>query len=174
MSYKWYVVHVYSGSEKRVKETIEEQMKSKNMEDFIEDILVPTEEIFEIRKGTKVKTEKKFFPGYLLIKMNMTDESWHFVKSQPKVTNFLGARFLKAFDISNRVMPGISPPIIQTGRLKKSLNMFRIFCPKSPLPCGIHLVSGGQKLLLLTKKSGLKETIMSHLGSFRVLIVFLS
>ena len=91
MSYKWYVVHVYSGSEKRVKETIEEQMKSKNMEEFIEEILVPTEEILEIRKGTKVKTEKKFFPGYLLIKMNMTDESWHFVKSQPKVTNFLGA-----------------------------------------------------------------------------------
>ena len=92
MNYKWYVVHVYSGSEKRVKETIEEQMKSKNMEQFIEDILVPTEEILEIRKGAKVKTEKKFFPGYLLIKMNMTDESWHFVKSQPKVTNFLGAK----------------------------------------------------------------------------------
>ena len=92
MSYKWYVVHVYSGSEKRVKETIEEQMKSKNMEEFIEEILVPTEEILEIRKGAKVKTEKKFFPGYLLIKMNMTDESWHFVKSQPKVTNFLGAK----------------------------------------------------------------------------------
>jgi transcriptional antiterminator NusG len=87
MSYKWYVVHVYSGSEKRVKETIEEQMKSKNMEEFIEDILVPTEEILEIRKGAKVKTEKKFFPGYLLIKMNMTDESWHFVKSQPKVSD---------------------------------------------------------------------------------------
>ena len=62
MSYKWYVVHVYSGSEKRVKETIEEQIKSKNMEEFIEDILVPTEEILEIRKGAKVKTEKKFFP----------------------------------------------------------------------------------------------------------------
>ena len=61
MNYKWYVVHVYSGSEKRVKETLEEQMKSKNMEDFIEEILVPTEEILEIRKGAKVKTEKKFF-----------------------------------------------------------------------------------------------------------------
>ena len=61
-------------------------------EGFIEEILVPTEEILEIRKGAKVKTEKKFFPGYLLIKMNMTDESWHFVKSQPKVTNFLGAK----------------------------------------------------------------------------------
>ena len=92
MSYKWYVVHVYSGSEKRVKETIEEQMKSKNMEQFIEDILVPTEEILEIRKGAKVKTEKKFFPGYILIKMEMTDETWHLIKAQPKVTGFLGAK----------------------------------------------------------------------------------
>ena len=92
MEYKWYVVHVYSGSEKRVKETIEEQVKSKNMVEFINEILVPTEEVLEIRKGAKVKTEKKFFPGYILIKMNMTDESWHFIKSQPKVTNFLGAK----------------------------------------------------------------------------------
>ncbi len=92
MNYKWYVIHVYSGSEKRVKEAIEEQMESKNMSSFVEEILVPTEEIFEIRKGAKVKTEKKFFPGYILIKMNMTDESWHFIKSQPKVTNFLGTK----------------------------------------------------------------------------------
>ena len=89
---KWYVVHVYSGSEKRVKETIEEQSKSKNMTDFIEEVMIPTEELYEIRKGTKVKTEKKFFPGYILVKMEMTDESWHFIKSQPKVTNFLGAK----------------------------------------------------------------------------------
>ena len=92
MNFRWYVVHVYSGSEKRVKETIEEQSKSKNMTQFIEEVLVPTEEIFEIRKGSKVKTEKKFFPGYILVKMAMTDESWHFIKSQPKVTNFLGAK----------------------------------------------------------------------------------
>ena len=92
MNFRWYVVHVYSGSEKRVKETIEEQSKSKNMTQFIEEVLIPTEEIFEIRKGSKVKTEKKFFPGYILVKMAMTDESWHFIKSQPKVTNFLGAK----------------------------------------------------------------------------------
>ncbi len=92
MIYKWYVVHVYSGSEKRVKETIEEQAKSKNMSQYIEEVMVPTEEIFEIRKGAKVKSEKKFFPGYILVKMNMTDESWHFIKSQPKVTNFLGSK----------------------------------------------------------------------------------
>ena len=92
MAKKWYVVHVYSGSEKRVKESIEEQSNSKNMTEFIEEVMVPTEELFEIRKGSKVKTEKKFFPGYILVKMEMTDESWHFIKSQPKVTNFLGAK----------------------------------------------------------------------------------
>ena len=92
MSFKWYVVHVYSGSEKRVKDTIEDQVKAKNMNEYIQEVMVPTEEIFEIRKGAKVKTEKKFFPGYILVKMNMTDESWHFIKSQPKVTNFLGSK----------------------------------------------------------------------------------
>ena len=101
MSFKWYVVHVYSGSEKRVKETIEEQAKTKNMTEYIEEVMVPTEEIFEIRKGTKVKREKKFFPGYILVKMNMTDESWHFIKSQPKVTNFLGSKG-KPVSLSNK------------------------------------------------------------------------
>ena len=101
MSFKWYVVHVYSGSEKRVKETIEEQAKTKNMTEYIEEVMVPTEEIFEIRKGTKVKKEKKFFPGYILVKMNMTDESWHFIKSQPKVTNFLGSKG-KPVSLSNK------------------------------------------------------------------------
>ena len=101
MSFKWYVVHVYSGSEKKVKETIEEQAKTKNMTEYIEEVMVPTEEIFEIRKGTKVKTEKKFFPGYILVKMNMTDESWHFIKSQPKVTNFLGSNG-KPVSLSNK------------------------------------------------------------------------
>ena len=101
MSFKWYVVHVYSGSEKRVKETIEEQAKTKNMTEYIEEVMVPTEEIFEIRKGTKVKKEKKFFPGYILVKMNMTDESWHFIKSQPKVTNFLGSNG-KPVSLSNK------------------------------------------------------------------------
>tara|TARA_Y100000588_G_C13771646_1_gene718478 strand:+ start:49 stop:579 length:531 start_codon:yes stop_codon:yes gene_type:complete len=101
MSFKWYVVHVYSGSEKKVKETIEEQAKTKNMTEYIEEVMVPTEEIFEIRKGTKVKREKKFFPGYILVKMKMTDESWHFIKSQPKVTNFLGSKG-KPVSLSNK------------------------------------------------------------------------
>ena len=92
MSKKWYVVHVFSGSEKKVCQNIEEQIISKDMVSLIEEVLVPTEEVVEIRRGAKVQTEKKFFPGYILIKMEMTDETWHLIKAQPKVTGFLGAK----------------------------------------------------------------------------------
>ena len=92
MAMRWYVVHVFSGSEKRVCQNIEEQVVSKSLESLIEEVLVPTEEVVEIRRGSKVQTEKKFFPGYILIKMEMTDESWHLIKAQPKVTGFLGGK----------------------------------------------------------------------------------
>ena len=92
MAKKWYVVHVFSGSEKKVCQSIEEQIISKDMGSFIEEVLVPTEEVVEIRRGAKIQKEKKFFPGYILIKMEMTDESWHFIKAQSKVTGFLGAK----------------------------------------------------------------------------------
>ena len=92
MSKKWYVVHVFSGSEKKVCQSIEEQIISKDMGSLIEEVLMPTEEVVEIRRGAKVHTEKKFFPGYILIKMEMTDETWHLIKGQPKVTGFLGSK----------------------------------------------------------------------------------
>ena len=92
MAKKWYVVHVFSGSEKKVCQSIEEQIITKDMGSFVEEVLVPTEEVVEIRRGAKIQTEKKFFPGYILIRMEMTDESWHFIKSQSKVTGFLGAK----------------------------------------------------------------------------------
>lgn len=88
---QWYVVHVYSGFEKKVAQSIEEQAKQAGMEDLIEQVLVPTEEVVEMRRGSKVNSERKFFPGYVLAKMDMTDESWHLVKNTPKVTGFLGS-----------------------------------------------------------------------------------
>lgn len=92
MDARWYVVNVHSGSEKKVAESIKEQAVLKKMDDKIFDVLVPTEEVVEIRKGAKVNSERKFFPGYILVKMIMTDDAWHLIKNNPKVTNFLGSR----------------------------------------------------------------------------------
>lgn len=92
MSARWYVVNVYSGSEKRVADSLKEQAVIKKMEDKILDILVPTENVVEIKKGTKVTAERKFFPGYILVKMEMSDDVWHVVKNTPRVSGFLGSR----------------------------------------------------------------------------------
>ena len=89
---RWYVVHAYSGFEKKVAESIRDQAEQQGMEDMFEEILVPTEEVIELRRGQKVSSERKFFPGYVLVKMDMTDDSWHLVKNTPKVTGFLGSR----------------------------------------------------------------------------------
>jgi transcriptional antiterminator NusG len=89
---RWYVVHVYSGFEKKVVQSIKEQIEVKDMVELFEDVLVPMEEVVEMRRGSKVKADRKFFPGYVLVKMDLTDETWHLVKNTPKVTGFLGAR----------------------------------------------------------------------------------
>ncbi len=86
----WYVVHVHSGTENKVAETIREQADRKGLSSFIEDILVPTEQVTEIKKGEKVTLDRKFFPGYILVKMEMSDDAWHLVTNTPKVTGFLG------------------------------------------------------------------------------------
>ncbi len=90
MMARWYVVHVYSGFEKKVARSIEEQIRQKGMEDMFESVLVPVEEVVEMRRGSRVNTERKFFPGYVLVKMQISDDSWHLVKNTPKVTGFLG------------------------------------------------------------------------------------
>lgn len=92
MAARWYIVHVYSGFEKKVAELVQEMAEKKGMTSLFEQVLVPTEDVVEVRRGTKVNAERKFFPGYVLVKMEMTDETWHLVKSTPKVTGFLGSR----------------------------------------------------------------------------------
>ncbi|MBM3565971.1 MAG: transcription termination/antitermination protein NusG [Alphaproteobacteria bacterium] len=92
MAAQWYVIHVYSGFEKKVAQSIKEQAVQAGMSGSIQEVLVPTEEVVEMRRGAKVNAERKFFPGYVLVKMDMSDESWHLVKNTPKVTGFLGAR----------------------------------------------------------------------------------
>jgi transcriptional antiterminator NusG len=92
MTHRWYVIHVYSGFENKVAQSIREQAEKKGMADQIEEVLVPTEEVVEMRRGSKVNAERKFFPGYVLAKMDLTDETWHLIKNTAKVTGFLGAK----------------------------------------------------------------------------------
>ena len=114
---KWYVVHVYSGFEKKIAQQIQEQAAQKGLADKIGDILVPSEEVTEVRRGQKINSERKFFPGYVLVKMQMTDEAWHLVKDTPKVTGFLGARNkpspiseAEALRIVQQVQEGVDKP----------------------------------------------------------------
>src|SRR5690242_21685857 len=92
MAHRWYVVHAYSGFENKVAQSIREQTEKKGLTEEITQVMVPTEEVVEVRRGSKVNTERKFFPGYVLIKMDLNDETWHLVKNTAKVTGFLGGR----------------------------------------------------------------------------------
>jgi transcriptional antiterminator NusG len=89
--HKWYIVHAYSNFEKKVAEAIRDQAKTQGLEDSFSEILVPTEDVVEIRRGRKVNAERKFFPGYVLVKMDLSDEAYHLIKNTPKVTGFLGS-----------------------------------------------------------------------------------
>ena len=117
MASRWYVIHVYSGFENKVAQSIREQATQCNMEDAILDVQVPTEEVVRMRRGTKVSSQRKFFPGYGLVSMEVTDESWHLIKNTPKVTGFLGGRGqpspisnAEADRIMHQVQEGIERP----------------------------------------------------------------
>ena len=91
MSAQWYIVQAYSNFEKRVAETLQRDAEEKGLAELFEEILVPTETVIEVRRGRKVESERKFFPGYVLVKVNLTDEAYHLIKNTPKVTGFLGS-----------------------------------------------------------------------------------
>lgn len=118
MALRWYVVHAYSGFEQQVIRSIEERIKLHGMEDKFGQILVPTEEVVEMRDGQKRKSSRKFFPGYVLIQMEMDDDTWHLVKDSPKVMGFIGGTSAKpaaitekeADAILNRVQEGAEKP----------------------------------------------------------------
>ena len=117
MANRWYVIHVYSGFEKKVATAIREQAEQKGLADQFEEILVPTEEVVEVRRGAKVNSERKFFPGYVLVKMDMDDTTWHLVRNTAKVTGFLGGRGrpspiteAEAARIMHQVQEGIERP----------------------------------------------------------------
>ena len=92
MAKHWYVVHVYSGFEKKIAQQIKEQAAQKGLAEQFEEVLVPSENVVEVKRGRKISSEHKFFPGYVLVKMDLTDDAWHLVKNTPKVTGFLGSK----------------------------------------------------------------------------------
>jgi transcriptional antiterminator NusG len=115
---RWYVIHAFSGFEAQVKRSLEDRIKRGGMEDLFGEILVPTEEVVEMRGGQQRKSERKFFPGYVLVSMEMTDDTWHLVKSVPKVMGFIGGTGDKpapipdkqAEAILQRVQEGVEKP----------------------------------------------------------------
>ena len=118
MAMRWYVVHAYSGFEQHVKRSLEERIQLAGMQDMFGEIMVPTEEVVEMRDGQKRKSDRKFFPGYVLVKMEMNDETWHLVKDVPRVMGFIGGTSDKPAPISekeadailNRVQEGAEKP----------------------------------------------------------------
>lgn len=118
MALRWYVVHAYSNFENKVKQALEERMKREGLEQYFGKILVPTEEVVELRNGQQRKSERKFFPGYVLVQMELTDETWHMVKDVPRVLGFIGGKSDKpspitdeeAMAILNRVESGANKP----------------------------------------------------------------
>lgn len=118
MSTRWYIVHAYSNFENKVAQSIRDQAAQRNLADKFDEVLVPTEKVVEVRRGRKVDTERKFFPGYVLVKCEMTDEVYHLIKNTPKVTGFLGADKAKpmpipeseAMRIKGQVAEGVERP----------------------------------------------------------------
>jgi len=118
MSLQWYVVHAYSNFEHKVKESLIERVRRAGLQDKFGEVLVPTEEVVEMREGQRRKSERKFFPGYVLVQMEMDDETWHLVKEVPKVLGFIGGSSDKPAPITdkeaqailNRVQEGVDKP----------------------------------------------------------------
>jgi transcription termination/antitermination protein NusG len=118
MALRWYVVHAYSNFENKVKQSLEERVKREGLEQYFGKILVPTEEVVEMRMGQQRKSDRKFFPGYVLVQMELTDETWHLVKDIPKVLGFIGGTSDRPAPISekeansilNRVQAGVDKP----------------------------------------------------------------
>ncbi len=110
---RWYIIHAHSGFEKKVAQSILEQAAQQNLSDRIEEVVVPTEDVLEVRRGKKVQAERKFFPGYVLVKMDLTDATWQLVKTTPKVTGFLGGKGIRPQPITDREAEAIFAQIQQ-------------------------------------------------------------
>ena len=121
---RWYVIQAFSGFEKRVAQTIKEHIKIQGLEDSFGEVLVPTEEVVEMRAGQKRKSERKFFPGYVLVEMDMNDESWHLVNSTPRVMGFIGGTSDRPAPISKREADRILNRLEENAEAPKPATLF--------------------------------------------------
>ena len=126
MAKKWYVVHAYSGFEKNVQKTLKERIEREGMQDYFGQILVPVEEVVDIKNGKRTLSERKFFPGYVLAEMEMTDDSWHLVKSTPRVTGFIGGTANRPLPITQREVDSIMQQIQTGGEKPKPKVQFEV------------------------------------------------
>lgn len=124
MAKRWYVVHAYSGYEKHVMRSLQERVKLAGKEEEFGEILVPTEEVVEMRAGQKRKSERKFFPGYVLVQMEMNDGTWHLVKDTPRVMGFIGGTADKPAPITDREAEAILKRVANTGDKPKPKTLF--------------------------------------------------
>ena len=157
MTKQWYVVHTYSGYENRVKEMLQERIKGNNKTEFFGEVLVPSENVVELVKGEKKTTSRKFFPGYILVNMDLNDETWHIVKNTPKVTGFVGEGN-KPTPVSEEDVKEIINQITQ-GTLKPK--------PKTVFEKGdsVRIVDGP-----FTNFNGLVDEVKPDKGRLRVLV----
>ena len=126
MAKKWYVVHAYSGFEKNVQKTLKERIEREGMQDYFGQILVPVEEVVDIKNGKRTLSERKFYPGYVLAEMEMTDDSWHLVKSTPRVTGFIGGTANRPLPITQREVDSIMQQIQTGGEKPKPKVQFEV------------------------------------------------
>jgi transcription termination/antitermination protein NusG len=126
MSMRWYVVHAYSGMEKSVMRALQERVERAGMQDKFGKIMVPTEEVIEIKNGQKAITERRFYPGYVLVEMDLTDETWHLVKNTNKVTGFVGGKANRPTPISEKEVEKIMAQMVEGVEKPKPKVLFEV------------------------------------------------
>jgi len=157
MAFKWYVVHTYSGFESKVKQSLQERVEAAGMQSHFSDILIPEEDVVELVSGEKKTSKRKFFPGYILVKMELDDDTWHLVKDTPKVTGFIGSRE-KPSPIPDRDVELLKTRIDE-GTLKPK--------PKFKFEVGDHVtIADGP----FTNFDGVIDEVKAEKGKLRVIV----
>ncbi len=156
MAFRWYIIHAYSGFEGRVKQSLEERIASAGMQDYFSDIVIPEENVVELVKGEKKTSKRKFFPGYILVRMEMSDDTWHIVQDTPKVTGFVGN--MKPSPISDAEVQTLQNRIDE-GTLKPK--------PKISFDEGDHvkIIDGP-----FTNFDGIVDEVKAEKGKLRVIV----